>query len=78
MPFNVVGSNNRPLLMCVSLLQVHILPRRFGDFEPNDIVYDAIDEASKGLHRQALLHHIFHAIKYFNVWIDHILLQIQY
>ena len=27
-------------------LHVHLLPRKFGDFEPNDKVYDAIDAAS--------------------------------
>ncbi len=30
---------------------VHILPRKEGDFEKNDEVYDAIDEASKSLSR---------------------------
>lgn len=28
-------------------VHVHVLPRRWGDFDPNDKVYDAIDEASK-------------------------------
>ena len=28
-------------------VHVHVLPRRWGDFEPNDKVYDAIDDASK-------------------------------
>ncbi len=34
-------------------VHVHILPRKPGDFEHNDQVYDAIDEASKALPRQA-------------------------
>ena len=32
-------------------VHIHVLPRREGDFEPNDVVYDAIDEASKQLAR---------------------------
>ena len=28
-------------------VHVHVLPRREGDFEPNDAVYDAIDKASE-------------------------------
>lgn len=32
-------------------VHVHILPRKPGDFEHNDQVYDAIDEASKALPR---------------------------
>ncbi|GAB4817670.1 hypothetical protein N2152v2_004716 [Parachlorella kessleri] len=32
-------------------VHVHILPRKPGDFEQNDQVYDAIDEASKALPR---------------------------
>lgn len=28
-------------------VHVHVLPRRSGDFEKNDDVYDAIDNASK-------------------------------
>ncbi len=28
-------------------LHIHVLPRRTGDFDPNDKVYDAIDESSK-------------------------------
>jgi HIT domain len=28
-------------------VHVHVLPRKFGDFEPNDKIYDAIDTASK-------------------------------
>lgn len=32
-------------------VHVHILPRRPGDFEPNDKVYDEIDAASKHLVR---------------------------
>ena len=28
-------------------VHIHVLPRKFGDFEPNDKVYDAIDAASK-------------------------------
>ena len=28
-------------------LHIHVLPRRFGDFEPNDKVYDAVDASSK-------------------------------
>jgi diadenosine tetraphosphate (Ap4A) HIT family hydrolase len=31
----------------VAHVHVHVLPRRPGDFEPNDKVYDAIDQASK-------------------------------
>lgn len=30
-------------------VHVHVLPRRAGDFEPNDKVYDAIDESEAGL-----------------------------
>lgn len=46
-------------MFCATLLrwpivvQVHVLPRRFGDFEPNDKVYDAIDEAAKEQNRHA-------------------------
>jgi len=29
-------------------VHVHVLPRKAGDFEPNDAVYDAIDSSSKG------------------------------
>ncbi len=28
-------------------VHVHVLPRRWGDFEPNDRVYDAVDDANK-------------------------------
>ena len=28
-------------------VHIHVLPRRRGDFEKNDDVYDAIDDASK-------------------------------
>ena len=34
-------------------VHVHILPRRPGDFEKNDDVYDAIDDSSKVLARCA-------------------------
>lgn len=34
-------------------VHVHILPRKSGDFEKNDDVYDAIDDASKVLARCA-------------------------
>ena len=30
-------------------VHVHVLPRRPGDFEPNDKVYDAMDQGEKGL-----------------------------
>jgi len=30
-------------------VHVHVLPRRSGDFEKNDDVYDAIDNASKDM-----------------------------
>lgn len=30
-------------------VHVHVLPRRAGDFEPNDRVYDAIDAAEAGI-----------------------------
>ena len=30
-------------------VHIHILPRKTGDFEKNDEVYDAIDEATKGM-----------------------------
>lgn len=36
----------------VQHVHVHVLPRKAGDFEHNDQVYDAIDEASKSLPRQ--------------------------
>jgi HIT domain len=34
-------------------IHVHVLPRKLGDFEPNDKVYDAIDAAAKELPRCA-------------------------
>ncbi len=30
-------------------VHIHVLPRRVGDFEKNDEIYDAIDDASKVL-----------------------------
>lgn len=30
-------------------VHVHVLPRKAGDFEPNDKVYDGIDESEAGL-----------------------------
>ena len=30
-------------------VHIHVLPRRPGDFEPNDKVYDAMDQGEKGL-----------------------------
>ena len=30
-------------------VHVHVLPRRPGDFEPNDEVYDAMDKGEEGL-----------------------------
>jgi bis(5'-adenosyl)-triphosphatase len=33
----------------VAHVHVHVLPRKAGDFEPNDKVYDAVDDASKEL-----------------------------
>ena len=30
-------------------VHIHILPRKAGDFEKNDEVYEAIDEASKDM-----------------------------
>lgn len=35
-------------------VHIHCLPRRYGDFENNDEVYDAIDEHSKELNKCAL------------------------
>lgn len=32
-------------------VHIHILPRKKGDFEKNDEVYDAIDEAAKDMRR---------------------------
>ncbi|KAG1671713.1 hypothetical protein FOA52_007505 [Chlamydomonas sp. UWO 241] len=34
-------------------VHVHVLPRKAGDFKENDEVYDAIDEAAKGMARGA-------------------------
>lgn len=28
-------------------VHIHVLPRKFGDFEPNDKVYDAVDQSSQ-------------------------------
>ena len=36
-------------------VHIHVLPRREGDFEPNDAVYEAIDEASKQMGRCLLV-----------------------
>ena len=30
-------------------VHVHVLPRRAGDFEPNDVVYDKVDEAERAM-----------------------------
>lgn len=30
-------------------VHIHVLPRQKGDFAKNDEIYDAIDEASKGM-----------------------------
>mmetsp|Transcript_3278 Transcript_3278/g.13157 ORF Transcript_3278/g.13157 Transcript_3278/m.13157 type:complete len:100 (+) Transcript_3278:409-708(+) len=30
-------------------VHVHVLPRRVGDFEPNDAVYDELDKAGKAM-----------------------------
>ncbi len=35
-------------------VHIHILPRRKGDFEKNDEVYDSIDEAAKDMRRCCL------------------------
>lgn len=39
-------------------VHIHVLPRKFGDFEHNDLVYDAIDDASK---------HMFHDGEHLNL-----------
>ena len=28
-------------------VHIHVLPRKLGDFEPNDKIYDALDDSSK-------------------------------
>ena len=28
-------------------VHIHVLPRKLGDFEPNDKIYDALDNSSK-------------------------------
>ena len=33
-------------------VHVHVLPRRRGDFEPNDKIYDDIDKSSKGFAKE--------------------------
>ena len=35
-------------------VHIHILPRREGDFEKNDEVYDAIDDAAKDVSRSVI------------------------
>lgn len=35
-------------------VHIHVLPRRAGDFEPNDKVYDAIDESEASLAKKNL------------------------